>query len=143
MSSVMTTQVADWHEKARELMPITISPLQSIMGGAAHGGHVASRSGTSEGTERDRDRDSKIRARLSTENHLLSTTHAVGSRASQRREQQVSGKKAPHTTRPGPVCFTIKERLRQRLGLTPVGTLTSPWSVGEAGERGRPERPFR
>ena len=60
MSSVMTTQVADWHEKARELMPITISPLQSIMGGAAHGGHVASRSGTSEGTERDRDGNSKI-----------------------------------------------------------------------------------
>ena len=43
MPSVMTTQVTDWHEKARELMPITISPLQSIMGGAAHGGHVASR----------------------------------------------------------------------------------------------------
>ena len=60
VSSVMTTQVADWHEKARELMPITISPLQSIMGGAAHGGHVASRSGTSEGTDRDRDGNSKI-----------------------------------------------------------------------------------
>ena len=102
----MTTQVADWHEKARELMPITISPLQSIMGGAAHGGHVASRSGTSEGTERDRDRNSKIRARLTVENHLLSTTHAVGSRASQRREQEVFHQKVGHTTRLYPVHIT-------------------------------------
>ena len=103
MAPLMTVQVADWQENARGLMPIIISPLQSIMCGAAHGGHVTTRSETSEGTDRERDRISKIRARQSVRNRLLSTAHAADARGSQRREQQVVGKKVGHTTRRDPL----------------------------------------
>ena len=41
-------------------------------------------------------------------NDLLSTTHAVGSRASQRREQEVVYRKAPHTLRVDPVQYLYR-----------------------------------
>ena len=66
-------------------------------------GHMASRSETSAAMKCERGRVSKIRARLSTRNDESYTVHAVGARESRMREQEVSGKKVGHRTRPGPV----------------------------------------
>ena len=74
-------------------MHIMISPYHVMM---AHGGGMAMSplgSETSEDAEGDRERFSKIRARLSTRNHLLLTVMAADGRASATREQEVVPRK--------------------------------------------------
>ena len=58
---------------------------------------------TSMGMECERDRISKIRARLATRNHLLSTAMAADRRASAVREREVFDQKVGHSTRHPPV----------------------------------------
>ena len=84
-------------------MHIMISPCHVMM---AHGGGMAMSplgSETSEDVEGDRERISKIRARLSTRNHLLLTVMAADGRASATREQEVVGRKVGHVNRHPPV----------------------------------------
>ena len=61
---------------------------------------------TSEDVDDDRDRVSKIRARLATRNELVVTAMAADRRASATREQEVSGRKVGHIPRPPPVGYT-------------------------------------
>ena len=84
-------------------MHIMISPCHVMM---AHGGGMAMSplgSETSEDVEGDWERISKIRARLSTRNHLLLTVMAADGRASATREQEVVLRKVGHTPRHPPL----------------------------------------
>ena len=74
---------------------------------------------TSEAIASDWDRNSKIRARQSTRNRLLYTAHAVGERASQRREQQASGRKVPAATAWAPYQHCVNTSFWSAL-LTPL-----------------------
>ena len=51
MATLMSGQVAVCKENARVILCIMIGHLQSTSVGAPHGGHVTSRSETSEGTK--------------------------------------------------------------------------------------------
>ena len=71
----------------------------------AHGGRVTTRSWLLMAVKFDRVGFRKIETYLGMRKKLLYTAHAVGSRASQRREQEAFGRKVPvpHTLRLHPV----------------------------------------
>ena len=60
---------------------------------------------TSRAVAREQDKNSKIRARLDLRLDESYTMHASDTRGSRRCEQEVSGQKVGHRTRPGPVLW--------------------------------------
>ena len=110
MASLACTQVADLQESARAFMHSMNSPLAVHTPTPRVVAMKPLESWTSEAIEFDCDRISKIGARQSTRNHLLYTAHAVGSRESERCEQEVGRQKGGHTTRPGPVNVIFNDQ---------------------------------
>ena len=97
------TQVTDLQENVRGIMHIKISPQQSIQRVRRMMACWPVESWTSDVIVSERSMISKIRARHRMRNRLLYTAHAVGSRGSQRREQEVGRQKPSHTTRVDPL----------------------------------------
>ena len=103
MPSLACTQVAVSQESAHAFMHSMNSPLAVHTPTPRVVAMKPLESWTSEAIEFDCDRNSKIRARQSTENRLLYTGHAVDRRESERCEQEVVPQKVVHTNRLPPV----------------------------------------
>ena len=107
--SVITIQVTDLSGKAAVKMQPLISPLCHQSESCRMMALWPLDHETSDVIARDWDRNSKIRARWSTRNRVIYTAHAVGSRGSQRRDQQVCRQSPP--TPPGMPPYTSKTRV--------------------------------
>ena len=77
--------------RVASVMVLSLTPVHLTVGAVGTG--LAADHETSSSIKRERDRKSKIRARLSTRNDLLYTAHVVGERESGVREREVVGRK--------------------------------------------------
>ena len=103
MTSLACTQVAVLQESARAFMHSMNSPLAVHTPTPRVLAMKPLESLTSEDVEDERERISKIRARLCTRLDATSTAGAAHSHGSQRREREVGRQKCLHTPRHPPV----------------------------------------
>ena len=130
--SVITIQVTDLSGKAAVKMQPLISPSSSPRRSCRHVPGWPPDHETSEDVDDERDMISTIGARLSTRLDELYTAHAVGSRGSQRREQQVVDRKPTHTRAPAPYVHVRGDRRAgQSPRQSPVSSVNphEPWWV--------------